>query len=272
MIYFVQEDDSRNIKIGRASNVKSRVSGLQNGNSSKLWLLLEADVYNSVEYEKELHRKFSKYRIRGEWFEGSEEILCCIDDMRKFINSPMEQLLDYEQDVDHLISHAGVRTNIVNDLNRYFPDIKVKVTFAKGSGGGKYELTCNISPYGPIDIIKLKQIMNKFVTLDLSNRHIYTQFQYIYGRIDYINVARLHILSSCSYYYDIRYLKDEYGWNDDDVKDGVYALKYNKHKFICVFRSAGTLIGYDRFDSYEEACLFFEKTKTISLHEYYKLS
>lgn len=76
-VYFVQEDRTGNYKIGKADNVDKRVAQLQSGNSNKLILLLK--VQGGYPLEKSLHKRFAKYRIRGEWFKPNAEIEAYIE-------------------------------------------------------------------------------------------------------------------------------------------------------------------------------------------------
>lgn len=66
-IYFIQGETTRLIKIGRAECVVNRLAALQHASPDRLWLLW---CYTAPpEHEFELHRKFWKHRVRGEWFE-----------------------------------------------------------------------------------------------------------------------------------------------------------------------------------------------------------
>ena len=69
-IYFIK-DSSGLIKIGSAINVKKRLKTLQIGNPNKLSIIKIINNVNKSE-EIKLHKKFKKYRIKGEWF--SDEI------------------------------------------------------------------------------------------------------------------------------------------------------------------------------------------------------
>lgn len=68
--YFIQDPRGR-IKIGIAENPRQRLRQLQTGNPEKLVLLgcIEDD------HEKDLHHKFRKYRVGGEWFTAEKELV-----------------------------------------------------------------------------------------------------------------------------------------------------------------------------------------------------
>ena len=69
MIYFIQEEETSNIKIGYSKNIDSinrRVHDLQTGNSNCLVLLGYCN--GTIENERYLHFAFRESNIRGEWF------------------------------------------------------------------------------------------------------------------------------------------------------------------------------------------------------------
>lgn len=86
--YFVQGVPLSPVKIGRATDVASRLSGLQTGTPHELRVLLVLEG----DREAEMHDRFALHRIRGEWFEWCDEI-------RRFI-------------VDNLDSTPGVWASV----------------------------------------------------------------------------------------------------------------------------------------------------------------
>ncbi len=66
MIYFIQEGNVGNIKIGYSKNPEARLKDLQVGNSSKLEIIHteQGDKTN----EKEYHKMFIDDKVGGEWF------------------------------------------------------------------------------------------------------------------------------------------------------------------------------------------------------------
>lgn len=76
--YFIKCNNC--VKIGTTTDIKSRIKQIQTNNPYKLEILLTIPLPNikgliSLLSERKLHKKFNKYRIRGEWFKLSEEIL-----------------------------------------------------------------------------------------------------------------------------------------------------------------------------------------------------
>lgn len=70
-VYFIQAE-SGPIKIGIALDPGERLAGLQISHFEKLTLL--AAVEGGIALETELHRRFARFKIRGEWFERCPEI------------------------------------------------------------------------------------------------------------------------------------------------------------------------------------------------------
>lgn len=74
-VYFIENVETGRIKVGFTSrSVNARVKTLQTGSDCKLRLLgvVSADEAHGTT-ELQLHRRFSEWRHRGEWF--SREIL-----------------------------------------------------------------------------------------------------------------------------------------------------------------------------------------------------
>jgi hypothetical protein len=82
MIYFIQDIESKHIKIGYTKNIKSRISNLQVGSSSKLKLL--GYISGDLTLEKEIHYIFREFTVRGEWFRVDQTII-------DYLNSNTEQ-------------------------------------------------------------------------------------------------------------------------------------------------------------------------------------
>lgn len=82
--YFVQGQNTRNIKIGKSRNVGDRFCALQTASGEPLKLLFT--IPDNV--EKELHRKFYKHRLHGEWFMPSQPILDFIEEQKSLQTAP----------------------------------------------------------------------------------------------------------------------------------------------------------------------------------------
>lgn len=78
MIYFIQCDLSRAIKIGWANRVAHRFSNIQVANPNPLRLLGVIPGYDQE--ESRWHYKFRHLLIRGEWFRAEPELIVAIRD------------------------------------------------------------------------------------------------------------------------------------------------------------------------------------------------
>lgn len=63
------------IKIGSSTSLNRRIESLQTSNFEELEVIgaIERDDYKSV--ERELHLRFVQWRVRGEWFAASPELI-----------------------------------------------------------------------------------------------------------------------------------------------------------------------------------------------------
>ena len=72
-VYFIQKGYG-SIKIGVAKNPEARLKNLQTGNHGKLYLIAKfpcASVAAARNLESDLHKKFERFRLEGEWFRKS---------------------------------------------------------------------------------------------------------------------------------------------------------------------------------------------------------
>lgn len=74
IVYFVFAKELNRVKIGFTGfkTVENRLCGLQTSSPCKLELI--GYINSNQDFEKELHNRFDKYRIIGEWFKYSKEI------------------------------------------------------------------------------------------------------------------------------------------------------------------------------------------------------
>jgi hypothetical protein len=76
MVYFIGDGDA--IKIGKANDVKTRLSSLRTGTHKTLTCL--GVTKGGRRKERELHRQFEQHHIAGEWFKDCPEIRAYIKD------------------------------------------------------------------------------------------------------------------------------------------------------------------------------------------------
>ena len=77
-VYFILNEDSNAIKIGRAKDLAKRMKALQTSSPAILRLIKSVQVEGSKEaheLEQSLHRQFSETRLAGEWFKADANLL-----------------------------------------------------------------------------------------------------------------------------------------------------------------------------------------------------
>ncbi len=90
-VYFIEAVGTDRVKIGRAWNPNQRRRELQTSSPHELKLL--GVVFGKRHSEPELHERFEKYRILGEWFRLSA------------IRVEMDAILEEEERIDALEKH-----------------------------------------------------------------------------------------------------------------------------------------------------------------------
>jgi len=76
-IYFIKNKKSTVVKIGISRNIKFRLAMLQVNNHEELILI--GSIYGGLIAERGIHKKLSKYNIRGEWFKLNKTVKKEID-------------------------------------------------------------------------------------------------------------------------------------------------------------------------------------------------
>jgi len=79
-VYFVQCGDDGPIKIGMASNIKSRINDIQSMCPYQLSVIGSIPNGGKVT-ERLLHEKFSSLRIHGEWFSPGSELISFVSEL-----------------------------------------------------------------------------------------------------------------------------------------------------------------------------------------------
>ena len=122
MIYFIQNTETKHIKIGYSDNVRNRLSSLQTTSPHELAILTICE--GGIEVEKELHDKFNNYYVRGEWFNPSEELISYINEFPPYVNKNYIGITKLRKNKKMTMEDVGKILNIskqgVNDLeDRY---------------------------------------------------------------------------------------------------------------------------------------------------------
>lgn len=77
-VYFILNQDSHAIKIGRARDLVKRMKALQTSSPAKLTLIKSVQVEScdeAQELERSLHKQFSEIRLAGEWFKAEAHLI-----------------------------------------------------------------------------------------------------------------------------------------------------------------------------------------------------
>lgn len=78
-IYFVRAGN--HVKIGHSKSHQGRLASLKTGNHEDLKVI--GIVPGAPEDEKKMHKRFQKYRVRGEWFKIEGELATFLRDLQK---------------------------------------------------------------------------------------------------------------------------------------------------------------------------------------------
>lgn len=90
VVYFVQAGEGGPVKIGTTKDIKTRLIDIQIGCWVEIRLL--AELPGNATSEAAFHRRFEEHWIRGEWFRPHEELMRCIEHIRKFRALPQEDM------------------------------------------------------------------------------------------------------------------------------------------------------------------------------------
>jgi len=93
VIYFIQENDTGNIKIGYTASkcADSRLKALQTGNPERLTVL--ATFQGDERAERWMHAEFSQFRVAGEWFRPAAPLI-------KFIIDTVREVAECRKNVE----------------------------------------------------------------------------------------------------------------------------------------------------------------------------
>lgn len=155
-VYVIGPEDGP-YKIGISGDVKRRIADLQTGAWSKLQLICSCDGTEALELE--LHHRFKKYRLQGEWFDLKEEQL---QELRKIMIKPSPS--------DFLSGPPTPPWEIIRISNPPPPppraQSKTKLLRAQDA---KVKLEANIANKRMVEINKLKRYKSMRHTLNKTN-------------------------------------------------------------------------------------------------------
>lgn len=70
--YILEAEGTGTVKIGKTSDLRQRVATLRNGLPVRLHLVR---FIHGQDHEHRLHKMFAEYRLHGEWFQKSDELV-----------------------------------------------------------------------------------------------------------------------------------------------------------------------------------------------------
>jgi len=118
-LYIIQENATKNIKVGYGKNVQSRLSGIQLGNPRKLSIVFSESFKSEKEArtaEKALHDHLMNSSLSGEWFEYRESYPVLIHHLRKdgvvqyLSNHPSFSFSSLKENYKDIIKQASIAT------------------------------------------------------------------------------------------------------------------------------------------------------------------
>ena len=129
MIYFIQNTETKHIKIGYSDNIRSRLSDLQTSSPHELSILTICE--GGIEVEKELHDKFNNYYVRGEWFNPSEELISYINEFPPYVNKTYIGLRKLRRDKKMTMEDVGKIVGIskqgISDLEDRYDEGRITI-------------------------------------------------------------------------------------------------------------------------------------------------
>jgi DNA-binding XRE family transcriptional regulator len=84
MVYFIENIETKHIKIGFTTDIKTRFSDLQISSPHELKILTMCE--GDDKHEKELHKRFNESHYRGEWFTPDKELLDYIKSFPPYVS------------------------------------------------------------------------------------------------------------------------------------------------------------------------------------------
>lgn len=141
MIYFIRAVESGKIKIGESDNPVARIKQLKTGSPEKLEIL---GVISGGRYrEKDLHKKFKQYQVRGEWFKSNPELTKFIREYIKDNGTGIQQCEvcgmflttkpNYEEIERHSDYHSKIKKGAIPHTAREFiKKVSWAVLFSSG--------------------------------------------------------------------------------------------------------------------------------------------
>lgn len=135
MVYLIHDVTNNSCKIGFSSNPETRLKGLKVGTLNDLKLI--AVLYGNFIREKEIHKQFDHYRIRGEWFSYNDEIVKFFkNNKEKLSNIPIHKKISFVDPIVTLDLFSALEKRYINS-REFGINKSLKQILAK-------EINCNL--------------------------------------------------------------------------------------------------------------------------------
>jgi len=107
--YFIQADSGGPVKIGKTGNPEQRLKDMQTGSPVKLMIIhiINEDV------ESQMHRRFAKHRIHGEWFKPEGEL-------KKYLGQHNRAKSDWKHTPPHWHNPMTAITTLEEELTKKY--------------------------------------------------------------------------------------------------------------------------------------------------------
>jgi len=79
--YFIGNRKRKVVKIGRTTNIYTRLKSIQTGYPYNLKILGYIETKRPKKTEKKMHQYYRRYNLRGEWFKLSDRIELFLDEL-----------------------------------------------------------------------------------------------------------------------------------------------------------------------------------------------
>lgn len=135
MVYLISDLDETRVKIGISTNVDQRFKNLQSINLIDLKIVKTFD--GDMNHEYFLHQKFSKYKIKNEIFEFSQEI-------KDFINKNDAITFPEEIVKETTANHEEIYNKVKSIVKNYKNNENIKSEFLLKLNNKKYLIILDI--------------------------------------------------------------------------------------------------------------------------------
>lgn len=86
-IYFLLDLKGRRLKIGFSTRLEKRIKALKFSSGRKLSLI--GTIPGTMDLENDLHARFFRYRLVGEWYQYTKALQCEIDCLLSNVNTEL---------------------------------------------------------------------------------------------------------------------------------------------------------------------------------------